>query len=108
MTKEIKYMDFDEFRELGLLQEVNRKFFHPLGLALEININEETHKAESFGKIWDYRNDPEGIFFGKGMIEQKKIDNVEKLRQSKLLKRSLNKGLLDIGFRCDLDGIQIK
>lgn len=108
MSRDIKYMDLNEFWELGLLQEVNRKFFHPLGLALSINLNQDTGKVDSLGGIWDYRDDPEGIFFAEDMIEQKKIDNVEKLRQSKLLRRSLDKGLSDTGFRCDLDGIQIK
>lgn len=32
----IKYIGIDEFREFGYLQEVNRRFFHPLGLALEV------------------------------------------------------------------------
>ena len=32
----IKYLDLIEFRDFGFLQEVNRQFFHPLGLALEI------------------------------------------------------------------------
>jgi hypothetical protein len=27
-------MSGDEFREKGYLQEVNRRFFHPLGIAL--------------------------------------------------------------------------
>lgn len=35
MSDEIKYMDVEEFRELGYLQEANRLFFHPVGLALE-------------------------------------------------------------------------
>jgi hypothetical protein len=33
----IKHMDLGEFRDLGFLQEANRQFFHPLGLALEWN-----------------------------------------------------------------------
>lgn len=39
----IKYMDMAEFQEGGYLQEANRQFFHPLGLALEWNsgLNEE-------------------------------------------------------------------
>lgn len=32
---EINYMDMEEFRERGYLQEANRQWFHPLGLALE-------------------------------------------------------------------------
>lgn len=54
-------MNAAEFRELGLLQEVNRRFLHPLGLALEVVVegDGETH----FGGVWDYRDDPEGIIF---------------------------------------------
>ncbi len=101
---EIKYMDFDEFMTLGLLQEVNRKFFHPLGLAIEIVVNEETGKAEGFGRVWDYRDDPEGMFYaGNIVINEEKINNVEKLRASKLLTRSLHSE-----FKCDLDGVQVK
>lgn len=33
---EIKRIDIGEFRELGYLQEANRQFFHPHGLALEV------------------------------------------------------------------------
>ena len=34
MNKTIKHMDIKEFREQGFLQEANRLYFHPLGLAL--------------------------------------------------------------------------
>lgn len=34
--QKIKWMGVKEFREEGYLQEANRQFFHPLGLALEI------------------------------------------------------------------------
>lgn len=60
---EIKKIDIREFLEFGYLQEVNRQFFHPLGLALEVNIDDKTGKY-SLGGIWDYRQDPEGIVFG--------------------------------------------
>ena len=60
---DIKRMDIKEFREFGYLQEVNRRFLHPLGLALEVKINDETGK-ETLGGIWDYRDDPEGMVFG--------------------------------------------
>ena len=100
--EDIKYMDFNEFLELGFLQEVNRKFFHPLGLALEMIVNKDTGKVDRFGKVWDYRDDPEGMFFADDMISQEKIDRVEELRQSKLIKRSIDM------FNCDLDGVQVK
>jgi hypothetical protein len=100
-SEDIKYMDFEEFRQLGLLQEVNRRFFHPLGLAVEMNVD-ENGKTVGFGRVWDYRDDPDGMFFGEDMIKQEKIDHVEKLRKSKLIKRSVDL------FNCDLDGIQVK
>jgi len=62
MSKEISRMDIKEFREKGYLQEANRLFFHPLGLALEVVIDEETG-SEAIGGIWDYREDPEGMVF---------------------------------------------
>lgn len=59
---EIKHIDITEFRESGFLQEANRLFFHPLGLALEIM--QEEDGSEHLSGIWDYREDPEGITFG--------------------------------------------
>lgn len=35
MADEVQYMDLDEFREFGYLQEINRRLLHPLGIALE-------------------------------------------------------------------------
>lgn len=62
MTIEIKRMDLNEFRDQGFLQEVNRRFFHPLGLALQL-IVDDTGKVISFGGIRDFRDDPEGLIF---------------------------------------------
>jgi hypothetical protein len=59
-----KRMTPKEFRELGYLQELNRQFLHPLGLALEMVIDTDTG-AEAFGQVWDYRDDPEGIVFAE-------------------------------------------
>ena len=57
-----KRMSVEEFRELGYLQELNRQFLHPLGLALEVIIDKE-NGSEKFGKVWDYRNEPGGMVF---------------------------------------------
>lgn len=38
MGQEIKRIPIKELRELGFLQEANRQFFHPHGLALEVTI----------------------------------------------------------------------
>lgn len=54
-------MNIKEFRESGYLQEANRRFFHPLGLALEIVQQEDG--TETLGGIWDYREDKEGILY---------------------------------------------
>src|SRR6266498_2549586 len=61
MSDKVKRIDIAEFRRIGLLQEANRRFFHPLGLALEVVIDEDG--AERLGGIWDYRDDPEGVYF---------------------------------------------
>lgn len=58
---EIRYIEPREFREEGFLQEVNRLFFHPRGLALECD---PSKAADEYAmRVWDYRDDPEGIVF---------------------------------------------
>ena len=57
-----KLIPIKEFREKGFLQELNRHFLHPLGLALEVIIKDDG--TESLGGIWDYRDEPEGIWYG--------------------------------------------
>lgn len=61
MSKQ-KYMNLQEFVDKGFLQEANRRFFHPLGLALEIKTNDDG-KVTNLSGIWDYREDSEGICF---------------------------------------------
>lgn len=79
----INYMDMDEFRIGGFLQEANRLFFHPLGLAISVIVDDETGKATGLGPVWDYREDLEGVFYGPAVIDQKKIKNIESLWLSK-------------------------
>lgn len=55
-----KQMDVAEFRRLGYLQEVNRRFFHPLGLALAVTGHDG---IETLGPVLDGRDDPEGYRF---------------------------------------------
>lgn len=86
---EIKYMDIKEFLEDGYLQEANRLFFHPLGLALEVSIDKKGNY--SLGRVWDYRDDPEGMFFGEDTMAtdkaKEKAERVDKLRKSKIKAR---------------------
>ncbi len=57
-----------EFREQGYLMELNRRFLHPLGLALEVEIND--HGVEAFGAVWDCRSDAEGIMFSEDELKR--------------------------------------
>jgi len=63
-----------EFRELGLLHEVNRRILHPLGMALEVIIEDGSGNVK-FGQVWDLRDDHEGMRFTE--LDQKSIDNVK-------------------------------
>jgi hypothetical protein len=81
--QEINYLDLNEFRNGGFLQEANRKFFHPLGLALSV-IVEEDGTVTGLGPVWDYRDEEEGMFYGPDMINPEKIEKIEELRKSKV------------------------
>ena len=102
MTDEIKKIDIKEFREKGYLQELNRRFLHPLGLAMEVIINKESGE-ESLGGVWDYREDTEGIYYA---FNEKKFTNAERLKttqqkfdsiESELAKRSEGR-IKSLGF----------
>lgn len=81
----INRMTVKEFRELGYLQEVNRCFLHPLGLALEVVIDDDGE--ETFGGVWDYRDDPEGMRYGDHMISGTKAARIEQERRQKAAAR---------------------
>jgi hypothetical protein len=61
------YMDIKKFTEEGYLQEANRQFFHPLGLALTIRAETDDVTGDVIGPvlagIQDFRDDPEGMIF---------------------------------------------
>ncbi len=59
----MRYIDLKEFTEFGYLLEANRRFFHPLGLALTLERDRETGEYKLAG-VQDYRDDPEGCLFG--------------------------------------------
>lgn len=58
---DVAYMDVKELVNKGYLQEVNRRFFHPLGLALAVEVD-EVGDYKIIG-VQDYRIDPEGVVF---------------------------------------------
>jgi hypothetical protein len=98
MAKKPKLMSIKEFAEDGWLQEVNRQFFHPRGLALMISVNSETNDYRLDGII-DSRKDPEGMEFGwpnlvtsgeKTPAQKEQIVNAELMRHFQ--------ARLDLGF----------
>jgi hypothetical protein len=76
--EEIKRINIKEFREKGYLQELNRRFLHPLGLALEII---DDNGIETLGGIWDYREDKEGMYYD--------ISNSDIERKNRFIKNKL-------------------
>ena len=75
-----RYIPIKEFRALGFVQELNRRFLHPCGLALEVVV--ESTGEEKLGGIWDYRDDPEGIIF-VDVPDTEKAATVERLLTEK-------------------------
>ncbi len=57
----MEYLDLNAFRDFGYLQEVNRRFLHPLGLALELA--PDAHGNLQLSGVQDHRADPEGVGF---------------------------------------------
>jgi hypothetical protein len=85
-------MDIKEFIDQGYLQEVNRQFLHPLGLALvasaqvEDDTGEVTDQWEIRG-VWDARDDPEGIIFSEEVLDSEKASRVAKEQAKRLAPR---------------------
>jgi len=65
-----KKMTAKELVDTGLLQEVNRLFFHPRGLALGIKVDDDGNY--SLDDVWDSREDPEGFWFSDISEDKKK------------------------------------
>jgi len=83
---DLKRMSVQEFRELGLLQEINRRVLHPCGLAIEVVVDTETGE-ETLGGVWDFRDDPEGLIYRDEDLDVNKVASVEALVSSKKLVR---------------------
>jgi len=89
MEEKIKYISVEEFRKQGFLQEVNRCFLHPLGLALEVTIDD--NGKETISGIWDSRDDPEGIIYDLKNSDEHRIkkfvNNLENVNSYRELHR---------------------
>lgn len=84
-------MDIAEFRKLGLLQEANRRYFHPAGLALAVYgaKDDEQPITETLAYIIDSRDDPEGFCFAKMNVytAQARADIYDDMVNEKLVAR---------------------
>ena len=77
-------MSVKEFRAKGYLAELNRCFLHPLGLALEVILNDDD--TEQFGDVWDYRDDPEGMNYAPGVLDEGDKENEERINRERSAK----------------------
>jgi hypothetical protein len=73
-----RFADLRELRDLGVLQEANRQFFHPLGLALVFEF--DTVHGDRIAGIFDSREDPQGCMFEPALLSPKKAAAVAALR----------------------------
>ena len=79
------YMSIKDFIKQGYLQEVNREYLHPLGLSLGVTV-EEDGEAKLY-RVWDSRDDPEGMVFGDA-TDTDKARQVAKQRAAKAVHRA--------------------
>lgn len=80
-----RYLDPKVFLDEGYLHELNRQFLHPLGLALEVQVGEDG--TVSLGRIWDYRDDPEGMAFADETLDPAKVARVAALADARRASR---------------------
>jgi hypothetical protein len=67
MSDAPKTMTPKQFRAEGYLRELNRCFLHPLGLALEVVVDDDG--TERFGEVQDQRDDYLGIWFDSKQLQ---------------------------------------
>jgi hypothetical protein len=99
MTK-VKYLDITEFREIGLLQEVNRRLLHPCGLALEIVVQDDG--TMKLGGVWDYREDPEGMTYSDAPSAAKAARVDALIEQHRVAREALFGAILQPATREDV------
>jgi hypothetical protein len=89
-------MTLTEFVEKGFLQEANRLFFHPLGLALVVTEQDDgTHVLTG---VADARRDPEGFIFAEALLEENRPEFERKSRivgQERLMHAQARRTMFD-------------
>lgn len=86
-----KLMPLGQFVNLGALQEINRQFLHPLGLALLV---ENVAGFNRIAGIWDATEDPEGIIFAEGHISAARARTFRQWQRQQHAKRVATLGYL--------------
>lgn len=79
---DIKRIEIAEFVSEGYLQELNRMFLHPLGLALEVIVG-AYRRPIRLGGVWDSRDDPEGIIYADGVPDLGKVNRIRQLAEGR-------------------------
>lgn len=87
IMNDYKKLDSTELIEKGYLQEVNRRFFHPLGLALCIEYDDESVENTRL-YIIDCRDEPDGLIFDLNNSSNER--NAEFLEKFNLIETELN------------------
>jgi hypothetical protein len=70
-----KHMSIAEFIDEGYLHEVNRRFLHPLGLALEVTVDDDG--STRLSGIQDSREHLDGMIFAEDTLSVEKAQKVE-------------------------------
>lgn len=86
----MKHISMREFVTEGYLQEANRRFFHPLGLALQVNFFEHNDAASEIAGVVDVRDDAEGMIFADAP-DREKAERIDALMEAR--KPAREKGL---------------
>jgi hypothetical protein len=73
-------MSLEEFYSAGFLQEVNRLFFHPHGLSLNLKYKGKSSIPVGL-VVLDGRFDPEGFMYGEEELDYQKVIDVFSERQ---------------------------
>lgn len=83
-------LDLQEFIDFGYLQEANRQYFHVLGLALAVRLDDEEKPIGMF--VYDAREDIEGVMFGEKPNREKANQVYAEFQKRAVHRKRLMKG----------------
>lgn len=85
-----KRMTVKTFVDEGFLQELNRQFLHPMGLALGVEYPTDSEPDNENFKAFviDARTDPQSIAFGAGVLDAAKATHVATVNRDQRARRS--------------------